>query len=160
MHAWKLRLVLVVAMGSFLVACSSGGTVRPYSKYSIEPDRVENGVRYYEGVVNGGDGSAYGVEYSTLNGVWNMRLQGSWQVLKPQLTLWCADTYTVRGAEKFIKDMGHTVARWEDEGFPDYYLVNLTNTGGDDLSADVKLMEIIEAYRERADLFAGIMPVN
>ncbi len=156
----SLSAAVVLAMSALLVACGSSGTTRPYEKLDIEPNRTENGVDYYISVVNGSDGSTYAVEFSTLNDVWNMRLLGTWQRLKPQLTLWCAETYTVRGAEGFIEEMGHTIARWEDQGFPDYYLVTLTAAGGDSLPSSVKLMEIIEAYRERADLFAGVMPVN
>lgn len=160
MRFQRFGAALVFAMSTLLLACGSSGTTRPYEKLNIEPDRVENGVRYYTSVVNGADGSTYAVEFSTLNDVWNMRLTGTWQLLKPQLTLWCAETYTFRGAEGFIDEMGHTVARWEDQGYPDYYLVDLTSAGGDSLPASVKLMEIIEAYRERADLFSGVMPVN
>jgi hypothetical protein len=149
-----------VALCALLVGCGCCGSTCPYEKLDIEPNRTENGVDYYISVVNGSDGSTYAVEFSTLNDVWNMRLLGTWQRLKPQLTLWCAETYTVRGAEGFIEEMGHTIARWEDQGFPDYYLVTLTAAGGDSLPSSVKLMEIIEAYRERADLFAGVMPVN
>ena len=156
----SISVALVFAMSALLVACGSSGTTRPYEKLNIEPDRTENGVDYYISVVNGADGSTYAVEFSTLKQrVEYAFCSATLQRLKPQLTLWCADTYTCvrRG---IYPEMG-TRSRVEDQWFPDYHLVNLDRGRWKTvIASSVKLMEIIEAYRERADLFAGVMTVN
>lgn len=158
--------IIVLGIGLLFLSNGCGGgessPSAPYKDIVITPDTTINGVHYYTYPILYGGSMPFFVQFSTFNGVWNMRLSSAddWQTIETRLRLITNTSYTKTAADRYLDEMGFEVKDWHYTSVPATYIVLLAEPAGTALSADVPLLAIIEAYLLRPDLFIASEPIT
>lgn len=158
-----MKALLFVAGFAVLFAGCGGGSSGPSSPYAdivVDPDSSVNGVDYYTYPVKY-IGATLTLQFSTLNGVWNLRLSSidHWQQVDTRIRLWTAANYSSNAANDYLEEMGFETLDWDYNTTPATYTILLKEPAATALSADVPLLAIIEGYLLRPDIFGGAVPL-